>query len=309
VAEPSAIAAEVVTGLQARGIILPDYVVRNLPAVVQLFIALSSTLRALLRVFLTSLLGQLKLAKATALTRIGQCDVLAQRINTSSAIIDETLAPIDRFLSVAPVDSALGMSPDLAALLKRIADFAPIKIPSSFLTNGIGYTLLEGVNSYGDLRKKGNDLAYLAVQATSVSYAAQTANKLVDDQILEVEAYLYILDTLEMNPRTLVVDTGSSLSFPSTIVGQKSYLSVVLTNQSGSPSSIGGSYSLSGSSCFTLANPAITTFLLATSGDRIDLVLKFVPTALGDVSGSLSIVHDADNTASPIIVSLSGTGM
>jgi hypothetical protein len=308
-ANASEISTTVINGLSVRGIILPDYVSRNLPAVVQLFIALSSPMRSTLRAFLTSLLGQLKLTKATALTKIGQCDVLAQRINTTAAIIDATLAPVDHLLATMPIDSAVGMSPDLSALLKKITDLCAIKIPVSFFTGGKSFDMFDGVNSYADLRKKGNDLLYLTAQATSASYYAQTTNKIIDDQILEVEAYLYILDTLDMSVRTLIIDTGTSSLFTPTVVGQKTYMYVRLTNQSNSPSSIGGTYSLSGNSDITLANSAITTFLLATSTISLDIVLKFQPITVGTASGSLSIVHDADNVASPIIVSLRGTGL
>ena len=312
-ANSTTISTTVINGLEARGIILPDYLIDNLPAVVQLFIALSSPLRSSVRAFLTSLLGQLKLSKAMSLTQIGQCDALAQRVNTASAIVNETLAPVDKLLSSMPVDSALGMSPDLAVMLKKIADLAPIKIPPTFFLGGSGFDMFEGINSYADLRKKANDLAYQTVQAASASYYAQTADKVIDDRLTEVEEYLYILDTLDadqlgLDPRSLSVDTGSTIIFPPTRINTPSYLYASITNQSTSPCSIGGTYSLSGSSRFMLANSAITTFLLATSGSSLDIVLKFIPLTTDFVSGTLSIVHDAGNIASPVVVSLSGIG-
>lgn len=303
------ISAMAINGLKARGIILPDYVNRNLPAVVQLFIALSSPLRSAIRAFLTSLLGQLKLGYATTATRIGQCDVVAQKINTTAAIIDTTLAPLDNLLSSMPVDSAVGMSPDLAALLKKIADLAPIKIPALIPIHSLSFDMFEGVNSYADLRKKQKDLLYQATQTTSVSFYAQTANKLIADQILEVEAYLYVLDTLDGSPRTIIVDTGDSVVFPEVVPRGTSYGYIQITNQSTSPSSIGGTYSLSGSPCFTFTDPSSGTFLLATSGSSLNINFKFTPTMTGSVSGTLSIVHDGDNTTSPISISLLGRGI
>ena len=313
-ANATTIATQVENGLLARGIILPDYLASNLPAVVQLFIALSSPLRSSIRAFLTSLLGQLKLSKALSLTRIGQCYAFAQRVNTSSAIVNETLAPVDKLLSSMPVDSALGMSPDLAAMLKKIADLAPIKIPPTFFLGGSGFDMFEGINSYADLRKKANDLAYQTVQAASASYYAQTADKIIDDKLTEVEEYLYILDTLDeeqlgLDPRSLSVDTGNTIIFPPTSINISSYLYARITNQSTTPCSIGGAYSLSGSPRFTLANPSITTFLLATSGASLDIVLKFIPLTTDFVSGTLSIVHDAGNIASPVVVTLNGIGI
>jgi hypothetical protein len=308
-ADASTVANTVRQGMAARGITLPGYVDRNLTATVQLFIAISSPLRIALRAFLNSLLGQLKLAIARTATQISQCDIISQRISSAAALINETLAPVDNLLASMPIDSALGLSPDLAALLKKISEFAPIKIPSSVLTGGIGFDMFEGVNSYADLRKKGNDLLYLAAQATSVSYAAQTVAKTYIDKITEVETYLYILDTLDMSSRTLILDTGSSLTFSSVVVGNTSYAYARITNQSSSPASIGGSYSITGSNCFTLANSSVTTFILSTTSASIDIVLKFTPTSVGNFSGALNIVHDASNVASPIVITLSGTGL
>jgi hypothetical protein len=309
VANASTVANEVRQGLLARGVTLPTYVDRNLPATAQLFIAISSPVRSALRAFLTSLLGQLKLALARTATQISQCDIVSQRINAAAALINETLAPVDNLLASMPVDSALGLSPDLAALLQRISEFAPIKIPASVLTGGIGFDMFEGVNSYADLRKKGNDLMYLAAQAASVSYAAQTLNKTYTDKITEVEAYLYILDVLEISSRTLVVDTGSSVAFNSVAVGNSSYAYVRITNQSSNPASIGGAYTLAGDNCFALANPSVTTYILSTTLASLDIVLKFTPATAGSFSGTLSILHDASNTASPIVITLSGTGL
>ncbi|MCS6243853.1 MAG: hypothetical protein H2172_08375 [Opitutus sp.] len=98
-------------------------------------------------------------------------------------------------------------------------------------------------------------------------------------------------------------------SFPSTEVnlptGNAPVHTFTLLNRDSSSITL-SSLSLAGSSAFTLVNAPVLPLVLAPSAS-VTLKVRFLPTAAGIQSGTISLVHSSPNTTSPFTFALSGT--
>lgn len=100
----------------------------------------------------------------------------------------------------------------------------------------------------------------------------------------------------------------SSISFPSTVVGQNATQQVTLTNlgQAGAPSITVNSTTISGANAGefsdTFNDSAGATL---APGASTSFTVRFAPTSAGSKSASLSVAHTGTNT--PIVIPLSGT--
>lgn len=303
------ISTRAIQALSDAGITLSDAIKEELPAVTQLLIALSRPVRSQIRAFLSAQEGKLLVAKAKAVSETLRANVLADKINAYGGVVSAMLAPVDRALSIIPLDSAVKESKTLSDFLKSIADSVPIRIPATQATviAGIGgFDFFEGVTSYRDLRDKVDELFFRAARATAVSTYAQTASFLVDEQLDKIRAYIEVIDTLDFSTKSISV-SPSSLDFGSVAVGSESYLGVGVSNNSSSPAAIYGSFLVTGDG-FSLGK-SDNVFALSTPGASFTGVVKFSPTATGSVLGTVSIAHNASNVSSPITVNLTGIGI
>ena len=103
-----------------------------------------------------------------------------------------------------------------------------------------------------------------------------------------------------------VVATPDSVNFGGVEVGQSALTSVTLTNNGVVGVEITG-LNLSGDVAFALSNPPGLPAALAAAGGNVSIDLQFSPTSAGSQDGTLTVEHTGSN--SPVIVSLSGTGL
>lgn len=169
-------------------------------ALVDVVILLSSSTRKSIRAFLTSQLVSLRTARLKATTQISKGDILAQKLQAMSGAITIILQPVDRFFRNIPIDQALKDEPLFADILDSIASTVPLEIPSNISTNilGIaGFELLEGVESYGDLRDKLDEIVFRSARAVSFKEAANASLRSIDAKLEQVQDFIDLLTLMD----------------------------------------------------------------------------------------------------------------
>jgi hypothetical protein len=297
--------------LGSMGVTLSPSIARNMPAVAQALLVISAPLRSSIRTYLTAQLTQLRIAKAALLISLQQFDYAAKLIGALSTVVTNAMAPIDHFMTQFPLDSALSKSPDVVRILKQLGMSVPAKIPPAVAVTlqQIGVAdFFDGVSDYQGLRKKMNDLLVRSKQNVSLSHLAETKAYLLDQSIAQVQAYINIIDTLEV-PSTSFSYAPVTFDFGTVTVGSSSYKTIALTNDTIGQGGVGGTFSLSGDASFTL-RVASTSWYLAEVGATIGIVVAYTPASASKFTDAASVVitHDATSMISPVTVSLTGRG-
>lgn len=179
------------------------------PATVQLFIALSLPVRRAIQTQLEVLEGLLAVQKTYFLLSLNKYDVISQQIEAIVPLLDELLAPLDRFFKIFPVDTILRESPEVASFVDEMKQSAsdlmtdlvgpnPIKIPQwlidAFKDLGVDPgEIFSNVNSYQDLRNKVNDLIYKLARSTSLKSRASNGIAYIENQLKKIEIYKTII--------------------------------------------------------------------------------------------------------------------
>lgn len=101
---------------------------------------------------------------------------------------------------------------------------------------------------------------------------------------------------------------GDTWSFPATTAGNCSAPETLVITSSGISDLTLASVTSSDNVQFNIINPP-TTPLVLTPSQTYNLDVQFCPTASGPVAGTLTIDHDASNTADPIVIDFAGTGL
>lgn len=163
----------------------------------QTLINLTASIRGQLYNLINAQLSYLDIFKAGLVSSLRKGDVLSNKINTSVGIINQLLSPIENILNVIPLE-ALGLQeiPEVADLLKTITNTVPLQIPTTIATSvsGLaGFDLLEGVNTFGDLKDKLEELGFRAARATSLSNYAAQGSFLADEQVQKLRNILSII--------------------------------------------------------------------------------------------------------------------
>jgi len=103
-----------------------------------------------------------------------------------------------------------------------------------------------------------------------------------------------------------VTVTPSSIAFGAVTVGQTLDRDITISNASGSTGTLAGSSSVGGSGFSIVTGGG--DFSLAPNQSRI-VTIRFAPSSTIPYSGTVTITHNATNTATPISVPLTGTGV
>jgi hypothetical protein len=172
------------------------------PILTQTFINLTRSIRNQIFDFLNGKIAYLEIYKAQLVTFSQKGDVLGRQLQIATAALNQILAPVENILNVIPLE-AVGLQeiPEVADLLKNITESVPLQIPQSVATSisGLaGFDLLEGVNTFGDLKDKIEELGFRAARATSLSNYAGKGSSVVDGQIDKLRNILSIISEVNL---------------------------------------------------------------------------------------------------------------
>lgn len=167
------------------------------PVLTQTFINLSRSLRNKIYDLINSKLSYLEIYKKSLVDLNKKGDVLGRKIQVTTAALNQILSPIESILNVIPLE-ALGLQeiPEVADLLNELTTNVPLSIPSTSATaiSGLaGFDLLEGVNTFGDLKDKIEELGFRSARALSLSNYTEKGTFLADEQMKKLRDILSII--------------------------------------------------------------------------------------------------------------------
>lgn len=185
----SAVAINICNNLRLSG----DY----WPVLTQTLINLTAFIRGQIYNYLNSKLAYLELYKGELTTLSRKGDVLSKRILIMTSTLHQILSPVENLLNAIPLE-ALGLQeiPEVADLLNEITQTVPLQIPASTATSisGLaGFDLLEGVNTFGDLKDKIEELGFRAARATALSTYVEKGSFVAEEQIQKLRNILSII--------------------------------------------------------------------------------------------------------------------
>lgn len=167
------------------------------PILTQTFINLSRPLRNKIYDLINSKLSYLEIYKSSLVGLSRRGDVLGRKIQTITTALNQILSPIENTLNVIPLE-ALGLQeiPEVADLLNELTTNVPLSIPTtsaSAISGLAGFDLLEGVNTFGDLKDKIEELGFRSARALSLSNYADKGSFLADEQMKKLRDILSII--------------------------------------------------------------------------------------------------------------------
>lgn len=167
------------------------------PILTQTFINLSRPLRNKIYDLISSKLSYLEIYKSSLVGLSRRGDVLGRRVQILTGALNQILSPIENTLNVIPLE-ALGLQeiPEVADLLNELTTNVPLSIPTtsaSAISGLAGFDLLEGVNTFGDLKDKIEELGFRSARALSLSNYSEKGSFLADEQIKKLRDILSII--------------------------------------------------------------------------------------------------------------------
>jgi hypothetical protein len=169
------------------------------PAIVQTFLVLSKPVRQTMQTFLDSAEAWVIQQHATALIWSNQGNLVTDKLNVAFGALNDLLYPIDNFIQAIPLDSIAKESSEVTEVLRTITENVPIRLPSSVavvVTTAAGFDFFDGINSYGDLRDKIDDLEFRLVRATAFSTYVSGTLAYLDNQLDKIRAYRRVITLL-----------------------------------------------------------------------------------------------------------------
>lgn len=165
---------------------------------VDLFLLLSKPLRHSLRNYFTGQLQYLSTAKKSLLSKLGKFDIIYNKLNTFNGILTQILNPVDRLYKSFPLDTILLENPDIAKVFNDILNFITIEIPETLSIEGVeAVEILDGINSYGDLRDKIDELIFRSARSLSIREIVSNETKLIDNTIDKLQGYIDLIELLD----------------------------------------------------------------------------------------------------------------
>lgn len=167
------------------------------PVLTQTLINLTSPIRGTIYNYFNSKLAYLEIYKGSLVSLSRKGDVLGRKIQIMTTTLNQVLSPIENTLNVIPLE-ALGIQeiPEVADLLSEITKSVPLQIPTTVATSvsGLaGFDALEGVNTFGDLKDKIEELGFRAARATSLSNYVEKGSFVAEEQIQKIRNILSII--------------------------------------------------------------------------------------------------------------------
>lgn len=166
--------------------------------IIDLFLLLSKPLRHSLRNYFTGQLQYLSTAKKSLLSKLGKFDIIYNKLNTFNGILTQILNPVDRLYKSFPLDTILLENPDIAKVFNDILNFITIEIPETLSIEGVeAVEILDGINSYGDLRDKIDELIFRSARSLSIRENVSNETKLIDNTIDKLQGYIDLIELLD----------------------------------------------------------------------------------------------------------------
>ncbi|MCK9471487.1 MAG: hypothetical protein M0Q88_07030 [Bacilli bacterium] len=166
--------------------------------IVELFIILSKPLRHSLRNYFTGQLQYLSTVKKSLLSKVGKFDIIYNKLNEFNGILTQVLAPVDRLYRSFPLDEILLENPDIARVFDDILKFIPINIPETLQINDVdAIEILDGINSYGDLRDKIDELNFRVARSLSIRENLTNQTSQIDTTINKLQSYIDLIELLD----------------------------------------------------------------------------------------------------------------
>lgn len=182
------------------------------PAAVQLFIALSIPVRQTIKAYCDTLIAMLEVQKGKLLLTVSKADIISHKIESLVTVLQEVMAPVDRFFQMFPVDTVLNELPEItepveetrqaaADLIDDFANSTTFKIPPMVIEifGGLGFDgsdFFSDVNSYQDLRNKVDSLIYKLARSTSLADRAASGIYYFENQIQKLKVYQTIINLI-----------------------------------------------------------------------------------------------------------------
>ncbi len=172
------------------------------PTLTQTFINLTQSIRGQIYTYISGKISYLETYKSSLVTLSRRGDVLGRQMQIATATLDQILAPVENILNVIPLEAAgLQEIPEMADLLKEITESVPLQIPQTIATSisGLaGFDLLEGVNTFGDLKDKIEELGFRSARALSLSNYVEKGSFVIDGQIEKLRNILSIITEVNL---------------------------------------------------------------------------------------------------------------
>jgi len=167
------------------------------PVLTQTLINLTSPIRGVIYNYFNGKLSYLEIYKGSLVSLSRKGDVLGKKIQMMTSALHQVLSPIENTLNAIPLE-ALGLQeiPEVADLLGEITKSVPLQIPTTVATSisGVaGFDALEGVNTFGDLKDKIEELGFRAARATSLSNYVEKGSFVAEEQIQKIRNILSII--------------------------------------------------------------------------------------------------------------------
>jgi hypothetical protein len=172
------------------------------PILTQTFINLTRSIRNTIYNYIDSQISYLTIWKSQLVTFSKKGNVIGRQLALQTAALHQILSPIENILNVIPLEATgLQEIPEVADLLNEITTSVPLQIPQSIATSltGIaGFDLLEGVNTFGDLKDKIEELGYRSARALSLSNYVEKGSFVIDGQIDKLRNILSIITQVNL---------------------------------------------------------------------------------------------------------------
>ncbi len=166
--------------------------------IVDLFITLSKPLRHTLRNYFTGQLQYLTIVKKGLLSKVGKFDIIYNKLNEFNGILTQVLAPIDRLYRSFPLDTILLENPDIAKIFDDILEFVTLNVSDILQINNVeAIEMLDGINSYGDLRDKIDELTFRMARSLSIRENLTNKTSLIDNTIDKLQSYIDLIELLD----------------------------------------------------------------------------------------------------------------
>lgn len=166
--------------------------------IVDLFITLSKPLRHTLRNYFTGQLQYLTIVKKGLLSKVGKFDIIYNKLNEFNGILTQILAPIDRLYRSFPLDTILLENPDIAKIFDDILEFVTLNVSDVLQIDNVeAVEMLDGINSYGDLRDKIDELTFRMARSLSIRENLTNKTSLIDNTIDKLQSYIDLIELLD----------------------------------------------------------------------------------------------------------------
>jgi len=171
---------------------------------------LSKSFRNAMLTQLLLLENQLHIAKAALQLQVARADTISNAINELRPQLAQLLSPVDKFMQSYPLDQALAVEgvpyagdvkKEFTKFLQSLLNNLSLSIPSWLKTvverSALAGFSFDGINTYGDLKRKLDDLLFRSARATSLADQSAIGLAYIENELLTISIYRQIIEYLK----------------------------------------------------------------------------------------------------------------